>query len=145
MFKRQTNYNTKLVKELSAFGISANDNFNMTDILKHIKTFNNCSELEIELNKLVYYIYDGKKTIFFHEFRQFPYITHDNDNSADLSGLAQNYTNSDIYLIKFIKKFIVYKDGKYSFFDVDFIIQNTKRIEFVEYSINNMPIDEVLN
>lgn len=149
MFKRQINYNAKLAEKLKqtpfyAFGIKANDNFNMTDILKHIKTFSNRSELENELNKLICYIYDGKRTIFFHEFRQFPYINHGNDNSADISGLAQNYTNSDIYLIKFIKKFVVCKNGKYSFFDVDFIIENTKRIEFAEYSINNMPIDEIL-
>ncbi|MBY6999014.1 hypothetical protein HYH83_18155, partial [Clostridium botulinum] len=62
----------------------------------------------------------------------------------DISGFAKNYTSSDVYLIKFIKKCLAYQSGKYSFFDVDFIIGNTKKIEFDECPINNMPIDEIL-
>ncbi|APH17050.1 hypothetical protein HYI18_12860 [Clostridium botulinum] len=140
---------TKLVKNIRstpfyAFGIMPNDNFHMTDIANHIKKFKNRSELELELNKLANYIYNGKRTIFFHEFREFPYIIHENNNSSDMSGSAKNYTNSDIYLIKFIKKCLTYQSGKYSFFDVDFIIENTKKIEFYECPINNMPIDEIL-
>ncbi|WP_434307614.1 hypothetical protein [Clostridium botulinum] len=147
MFKRGTY--TKLVKNIKstpfhAFGIMPDDSFHMTDIAKHIKKFRDCSELEIELNKLANYIYNGKRTIFFHEFRQFPYISHENNNSADISGFAKNYTSSDVYLIKFIKKCLAYQSGKYSFFDVDFIIGNTKKIEFDECPINNMPIDEIL-
>lgn len=142
------NYN-KFIKDIRSvqfhwFGIKENDCFDISDILKYIKIFKNCSELECELNKLVKYIYDGKRILIFNEFRQFPYICHGNINSFDLSGLAKNYTSSDIYLIKFIRKFVFYKHGQYTFFDVDFIIKNTKRIKLDECSIINMPIDEIL-
>lgn len=147
MFNRQVNKLAKDIKMIafSDFGIEANEGFDMTEITNNIKSFSNYSELEAELNKLAYYIYDGKRTIFYHEFRQFPYINHGNINSAeDASGLAQNYTNADIYLIKFIRKFVNYKRGKYTFFDVDFIIKNTKRIKLSECSILEMPIDVIL-
>jgi len=148
MFKNHKYNNDKFANLIRCipfhfFGISANENFNMVDILNHIKTFNSCSDLENELNMLVNYIYEGKRKIIFHEFRQFPYIIHGEDNSTDASGLATKYTNSDVYLIKFIKYFIIY-DDTYSFFDVEFIIKNTKRINFTECSILNMPIDEIL-
>ncbi|ENY99482.1 hypothetical protein HMPREF1092_03223 [Clostridium thermobutyricum] len=150
MFKKK--HNIKLTEELKYvsfyfqdLGIIENDGFEITDISKHIKTFENSFELESELNKLSQYIYDDKRRIHFNEFRQFPYITHGDNNLCDFSILAKNYTNLDIYLIKFIRKFVKYiKNGEYSFFDVDFIIKNTRKIEIKEYSIFAMPIDEVL-
>lgn len=149
VFRKKNRQVNKLAKDIrmiafSTFGIKANDGFDMSEITNHIKIFNNFSELESELNKLACYIYNGKRTIFYHEFRKFPYINHGDINSADASGLAQNYTNTDIYLIKFIRKFLKHQDGKYKFFDVDFIIKNTKRIELSECSILDMPIDEIL-
>ncbi|APU87026.1 hypothetical protein NPD8_3940 (plasmid) [Clostridium botulinum] len=54
-----------------AFGIMPDDSFHMTDIAKHIKKFRDCSELEIELNKLANYIYNGKRTIFFMNLGSF--------------------------------------------------------------------------
>lgn len=150
MFNRKLKYSNKLAEELKfipfyCFGIQTNDNFNVIDISKHVKTFNKCLELENELNKLATYIYDGKRKIVFHEFREFPYIVHGNDNLKDICGLANNYTSADVYLIKFIKKFLLYQRKKYVFFDVDFIIQNTRKIEFKDCSIIDMPIDEILN
>lgn len=132
----------KWVKFLN-FGIIPNDYFYL-DIVNHIKTFNSRKEFEKELNKLASYIYDGDRTIFFHEFRQFPYINHGKDNSSDICGYATNYTSSDIHLIKFIKKFMICKNGIYKFFDVDYIIKNTKRVEFKDCNIIDMPIDEIL-
>jgi hypothetical protein len=126
------------------FGIRFNDNFDSTDILKHVNKFNNSSELEVELNKLATYIYEGKRRICFHEFRQFPYIQHGDVNSDDCAGLAKNYTSSDVYLIRFIRKFLTKEKGIYSFFDVDFIIKNAKRIKIDERSIVDMSIDILL-
>lgn len=125
------------------FGIRGIGGFE-EEVLKHIKVFNNRSELENELNKLVNYIYDGKRTVHFNDFREFPYIQHGAMNSYDGAGLAKNYTRSDIYLIKFIREFMFYKDGKYIFFDVDFIIENTIRIEMDDCPITEMPIDVIL-
>lgn len=149
MFNRYKGYNNKLKKELrcipfSAFGITAKENFDITDISKHIKIFRKRTELEAELNKLTQYIYEGKRKIVFHEFRQFPYIQHGDDNTPDICGLAQNYTSSDVYLIKFIRKFLLCKKGKYVFFDVDFIINNTNKIGLDECYINEMFICEIL-
>lgn len=140
---RKKNQKTQSFLYLSLIGVVPNDGFDMTEITNHIKYFNNYLELESELNKLASYIYDGKRTIIFHEFRQFPYINH-NNSAADASGWAKYYTDTDVYLIKFIRKFLKYQKGKYTFFDVSFIIKNTKIIELSECSILDMPIDEIL-
>ena len=150
MFKRKNNIQLAEDLEYGSFyfhhlGIIENEGFKITDISNHIKTFKDCDELENELNKLAQYIYPDKRTIVFHEFRQFPYIIHGNYNRSDFIGLLENYTNLDIDLIKFIRKFVKYiKNGKYLFFDVNFIIKNTSKIEVTECSIFDMTIDEIL-
>lgn len=127
----------------SELGIIPNDDFYL-NITNHIKTLNDWKEFENELNKLAFYIYDGRRTIFFHEFRQFPYINHKKNDRNDICGYATNYTRSDIYLIKFIREFMNCKKGRYRFFNVDYIIKNTIKMKFDDYSIMDMPIDEIL-
>lgn len=128
----------------SLFGIKiVNDSFYFNSS-KHIKKFDNCKEFERDLNKLEKFIYNGKRKINFHEFRQFPYISHGKENYEDISGLSANYTSSDIYLIKFIRKFMYCDKGKYMFLDIDFIIENSKRINIDEIPLALMPIDEIV-
>lgn len=57
MLKRQLNYSKKLAEDIryipfASFGIIANDDFDMKDIVKYIRIFDNCLEVESELNKL---------------------------------------------------------------------------------------------
>lgn len=129
----------------NSFGIKIIDDNFYSNSSKHIKIFDNSMEFEKELNKLETFIYNGERRIFFHEFRQFPYINHRKENTEDISGLATNYTSSDIYLIKFIKKFMRCNKEKYVFLDVDFIIQNSKQIDIDESPLTLMPIDEIMN
>lgn len=126
------------------FGVSLKDNVSFLDLCKHFKTSNSCTEFEAELNKLAHYIYGDSRKIVFNEFRQFPYIDHGLNDSSDASGLAKNYTNADVRLIKFIKQFIEYNNGKYSFMDIDYFIENTEKVPFHEVPISEMPIDELL-
>jgi len=79
IFRKQEYYKKAIYSinstQFYSFGIKFNKGFDAINILKRIKTFNNYLDLETELNKLVNYIYDGKRKLVFHEFRQFPYIS----------------------------------------------------------------------
>jgi len=104
------------------FGLEFNGHVTLADLHKARKKKMSCAELENELNELANYLFEGKKTVGFHEFRQFPYVFHGditkpNTLSSDqLAGLAKAYTSADVYFVRFIRLFLKCSEGPlYSF------------------------------
>lgn len=124
------------------FGLKFNENITYIDLLNNAKTGLGREELECELNELANYVFNGERTVAFHEFRQFPYIQHGELNTYDACGKINNYMQSDYYFIQFIKIFFNCKEyGKYSFPSAAYIIENTTKVDFNDYPMIKMSVD----
>lgn len=126
------------------FGMVLNDNISYHELERSRKNNLSLDELEIELNELATYIFNGKRGVIFHEYRQFPYIQHGNVNDADCIGLQTNYMKSDVYFIKFIKMFLRYSDKGYSFPSAKYIAENSTKTEYYDIPLSDMLIDKLL-
>lgn len=142
----------KMKKEIhnlytDCFGLKVNENVNNKVLKKHTKKNMSARELENDLNKLAQYCFGNSRIVMFHELRMFPYILHKcNNEQNDYAGLIRNYTSADFYFISFIKNYIeVSKHHRFSFINVDYLLNNSYKIEFEDIPIYDMPADIVLN
>lgn len=106
----------------------------------------NLKELELELNKLSKYIFDDDRTIIFNDFRMFPYIHHGKLSKPimeDAKCLIKNYTYLDLRFIQLIKSIIQCHNERFSFFDVDFLIDESEKYYVKDTSIEEIPIDQI--
>lgn len=130
--------------QTSCFGLQTNPEITNKMLSKHMKQHVNVLQLEEELNKLAAFCFQGDRKVVWHEFRNFPYIYHnDGHPGCDEAGLLTNYTSADFYFIRFVKNYIYCTQKGYNFLDVDFLLKNAKRCTFYEESIANMAADVI--
>lgn len=129
------------------FGISFNKEIKNKEISKHMKKNMNVIEYEQELNKLCHYCFENNRRVVYHKLRNFPYISHlDSFNKiADAAGMSTNYMESDFFFIRFIRNYTKIKDGKYSFPDVSYLINISKKVSYTDCKFEEIPIDVIMH
>lgn len=137
------NQEMKAIKNSTFYGIIFNKNISPRLLTEHSKKFKTVEEYEEELNLFATYVFDDGRKVGWHSFRNFPYILHNPECSADYAGETQNYYMSDVRFIKFILTFTM-TDGKHLYFpDTQYIKKCSKKYSYTDYPLSDAPIDTI--